>query len=63
MRRRSSSLVVLALVVGAYLTMCSIAPAAAQSATGTIDGTIVDQTGAAMPGVTITAVQTATRIP
>jgi outer membrane receptor protein involved in Fe transport len=32
----------------------------AQSATGSIEGTIVDQSGAVMPGVTVTVVQTAT---
>ena len=36
--------------------------ARAQSATGSIEGTIVDQTGALMPGVTVTVVQPATGI-
>ena len=38
------------------------AAAAAQSATASLEGMIVDQTGAVMPGVTITVVQTATGV-
>jgi hypothetical protein len=34
--------------------------AIAQSATGSIEGAIVDQSGAVMPGVTVTAVNAAT---
>ena len=34
----------------------------AQSATGSIEGSIVDQSAALMPGVTITVVQTATGV-
>ena len=37
-------------------------PARAQSATGSIEGSIVDQTGAAMPGVTVTTVHLATGV-
>jgi outer membrane receptor protein involved in Fe transport len=40
--------------------LCIAAPAYPQSATGSIEGTIVDQTGAVMPGVTITVVHLAT---
>ncbi len=51
----------LASVIGACLAVCALtAPARAQSATGSIEGTIVDQTGALMPGVTVTATQPAT---
>ena len=46
----------LASVIGACLAVCAYtAPARAQSATGSIEGLIVDQTGALMPGVTVTA--------
>jgi outer membrane receptor protein involved in Fe transport len=44
--------------------LCLTAPAtraAAQSATGDIQGTVVDQSGAVLPGVTVTIVNTATR--
>ncbi len=52
----------LASVIGACFAVCAYtAPARAQSATGSIEGTIVDQTGALMPGVTVTATQSATR--
>jgi outer membrane receptor protein involved in Fe transport len=37
-------------------------PAAAQSATGSIEGSVVDQTGSIMPGVTVTALETATGV-
>jgi len=43
-----------------WLAVCSARPARAQSATGSIEGTIVDQTGALMPGVTVTVIHTAT---
>ena len=36
------------------------APAAAQSVTGSIQGTVVDQSGAVLPGVTVTLTNTAT---
>ena len=46
----------------ALLAAFVVTPARAQSATGSIEGSIVDQTGAVMPGVTVTAVQTSTGI-
>jgi outer membrane receptor protein involved in Fe transport len=50
----------LACAIGVCLTIFAPAGARAQSATGSIEGTIVDQTGALMPGVTVTATQSAT---
>ncbi len=50
-------------LVASCLLWLAFGPAAiahAQSATGSIEGTIVDQSGAVMPGVTVTLVQTAT---
>ena len=50
----------------AFVVVCLIAWSAAasmaraQSATGSIEGTVVDQTGALMPGVTVTVMQAAT---
>ena len=35
-------------------SVAPVAPALAQSATATIEGTIVDQSGALLPGVTVT---------
>src|SRR4051794_8037304 len=46
-----SFLIVLLAALGA---VASVAPAFAQSATATIEGTIVDQSGALLPGVTVT---------
>src|SRR4029079_1666723 len=46
-------------VVGAA---CFTAPAAAQSVTGSIQGTVVDQSGAVLPGVTVTVTNTATGV-
>jgi outer membrane receptor protein involved in Fe transport len=46
--------------LAALVAASSAAPARAQSATGSIEGSIVDQTGAVMPGVTVTAVQSTT---
>jgi len=54
-RRLSALLLTLLLTVGAILA--SPAPAAAQSATGSVEGTIVDQSGALLPGVTVTLVE------
>jgi outer membrane receptor protein involved in Fe transport len=44
----------------ALVVASMVVPAHAQSATGSIEGSIVDQSGALMPGVTLTAVQAAT---
>jgi outer membrane receptor protein involved in Fe transport len=44
----------------AALLFAALPAVAAQSATGSIEGSVVDQTGAVMPGVTVTVVQTAT---
>jgi outer membrane receptor protein involved in Fe transport len=54
-RPLSAVLLTLSLAVGAMLV--SPAPAAAQSATGSVEGTIVDQSGALLPGVTVTLVE------
>jgi outer membrane receptor protein involved in Fe transport len=51
---RSTLALFLILVVAALAAVTSPAPAFAQSATGTIEGTIVDQSGALLPGVTVT---------
>src|ERR671914_2342886 len=48
-----------AIAVIALLGLWSV-PALAQSATGEIQGTIVDQSGAFLPGVTVSIVNTAT---
>ena len=47
---RSFFIVVLAICAA----VASVAPALAQSATATIEGTVVDQSGALLPGVTVT---------
>jgi outer membrane receptor protein involved in Fe transport len=47
-------------LIAAVVAATTARPVHAQSATGTIEGSIVDQTGATMPGVTVTVVQTAT---
>jgi outer membrane receptor protein involved in Fe transport len=57
-RGTSGFLSVCALV--ALVVAAVVAPARAQSVTGSIEGSIVDQSGALMPGVTVTAVQAAT---
>ncbi|HET7697446.1 MAG TPA: carboxypeptidase regulatory-like domain-containing protein [Vicinamibacterales bacterium] len=44
------------------LVMCAAVPAAAQSELGTITGTIKDAQGAVLPGVTVTAQNTATNV-
>jgi hypothetical protein len=44
----------------ALVASSSVSPVLAQSATGEIQGTIVDQSGAVLPGVTVTIVNTAT---
>ena len=51
-RRASRSFVILLLAVCAALALAR--PLFAQSATATIEGTIVDQSGALLPGVTVT---------
>ena len=48
--------------LAALVIATPVTPALAQSATGSIEGSIVDQTGAAMPGVTVTIIQTATGV-
>jgi len=63
MSRRTSLwqvFVLVTMVIG--ITAVTVAPARAQSATSSIEGSIVDQTGAAMPGVTVTVVQAATGV-
>ena len=61
MFRRASVWRFLASSILAAFVAASIATSArAQSATGSIEGAIVDQTGAVMPGVTVTVVQTST---
>ncbi len=50
-------------VLGACSALAGgVVPAAAQSATASLEGTIVDQTGAVMPGVTVTVVHAATGV-
>jgi outer membrane receptor protein involved in Fe transport len=61
MFRRASVWRFLTSSILAAIVAASIVPSArAQSATGSIEGAVVDQTGAVMPGVTVTVVQTAT---
>ena len=60
MSPRSVFVLVLHLVLLTASMVGSATPARAQSATGAIEGTIVDQSNALMPGVTVTAVQAAT---
>jgi outer membrane receptor protein involved in Fe transport len=47
-------------ILAAFVAAAIGTSARAQSATGSIEGAIVDQTGAVMPGVTVTVVQTST---
>src|SRR4029079_16436021 len=47
----------LTIVLAACMVLIGPAPAAPQSATGSIDGTIVDQSGALLPGVTVSLVE------
>ena len=51
-RRVSAGWVIATLVLSALLA--GAAPAAAQSPTGTVEGTVVDESGALIPGVTVT---------
>src|SRR4029453_5743606 len=51
---RSTLALFLVLVLAALAAVACPVPAFAQSATGTIEGTIVDQSGALLPGVTVT---------
>jgi len=44
-------------ILAAAAAAVSATPARAQSATGSIEGTVVDQSGAVLPGVTVTLVQ------
>src|SRR5688572_15081570 len=56
---RRATRAALACLLFACLTLSS-SSTLAQSATGSIEGVIVDQTGALMPGVTVTALHVAT---
>ena len=47
----------LVVVLAACAIFLGVAPAGAQSATGSVEGTIVDQSGALLPGVTVTLVE------
>ena len=59
-RRTSAFHWLITCALAALVIAAPVTPALAQSATGSIEGSIVDQTGAAMPGVTVTIIQTAT---
>src|SRR5262245_39689797 len=48
--------------IAASIALTAPAPAAAQSATGSIEGTVVDQSGGVLPGVTVTVTQTQTAL-
>ena len=54
--RRLAIIAALVLLAG----LAAPAPAHAQQTTGTIAGRVVDQSGAAVPGATVTALQAAT---
>jgi hypothetical protein len=49
-----------ALLVCVFVLLASAAPALAQQTTGTITGRLVDGQGAAVPGVTVTGLNTQT---
>ncbi len=51
-----------ALSLISFLFLFAAVPAHAQSVTGSIEGSVVDQTGAAMPGVTVTVAQATTGV-
>src|SRR4051812_34330116 len=51
------SSILFTIVLAACTVLGSAAPARAQSATGSVEGTIVDQSGALLPGVTVTLVE------
>lgn len=61
-RRRAGSSILTSglLILAAALTVCIVAPASGQTVTGTVLGTVTDNTGGVMPGVTVTAKNTAT---
>jgi len=59
---RSLSLAVLTIVVLLLTAHCSLLTVAAQSATATLSGTVEDQNGAAIPGVTVTVVNKGTQL-
>jgi outer membrane receptor protein involved in Fe transport len=60
MSRHTCPFSLLPLWLAVILLASTAVPARAQSATGTIEGTIVDQSNAVMPGVTVTVVHAAT---
>ena len=60
MFRLLSSRSIFVYLLAAGLGVCGPAIVHGQSATGSIEGTIVDQTGALMPGVTVTVVHVST---
>jgi hypothetical protein len=57
---RSRDLTIRTSLVLTLLALVVTSQAAAQSATGSIEGTVVDQSGAVLPGVTVTVTQTQT---
>src|SRR5262245_10405944 len=61
MSRHRLTRVFIRLLASLLILVCASA-AHAQSASGTIEGTIVDQSNALMPGVTVTIVQPATGV-
>ena len=54
MSRHTCPFSLIPLWLAVILLACTAVPALAQSATGSIEGTIVDQSSAVMPGVTVT---------
>jgi hypothetical protein len=56
------SLVAICLIAAAAAVMLVPAPAAAQALYGSLTGTVTDQQKAAMPGVTVTAINTGTTV-
>ena len=55
-----NSLVVICLIAAAAAVLLMPAPASAQILYGSLTGTVTDQQKAAMPGVTVTAINTGT---
>ena len=60
MRRRTIALRLVGVLAGLGLAVCLTSPVSAQAVSGTILGTVRDSSGAAVPGATVTLVQTAT---